>query len=139
MNRIALSGGQLNSNKLRHPLVGMCGCRRSVIREVMIAVLWFVSSAAVNAQSQPSLRPLQPEDIFKLHQAVIPENPFSPSGDAVAYSLAADVWVYSTVQGTSMKVTDGEKDHARFWGPQWSPKGDKLLILSNKGDRKSVV
>lgn len=139
MNRIGLIGGQLYSFQFRRSFIGMCGWRRSVLKEVMIGVLWFVSSALANAQSQRSLRPLQPEDIFKLQQAEIPEMPFSPRGDAIAYSLAADVWVYSPEQGTSMKVTDGEKDHARFWGPQWSPKGDKLLILSNKGDEGRIV
>ena len=50
---------------------------------------------------------------------------FSPDGQSIAYNNKAEQIVVMSLNGDKEVVTDGG---GAFWGPQFSPAGDKLLV-----------
>jgi dipeptidyl aminopeptidase/acylaminoacyl peptidase len=49
-----------------------------------------------------------------------------------------DVWIVSVTGGTPQAITDGGRDGASFWRPEWSPDGQKLMMLSSRGGSNHV-
>jgi dipeptidyl aminopeptidase/acylaminoacyl peptidase len=45
----------------------------------------------------------------------------------------ADVWLVPTNGGPPINVTRGERDHAGYWEPIWSPDGKRLAMMSTNG------
>lgn len=104
----------------------------------------------VYAEDLGKLRPLTPRDLFRLER--LGEVAISPDGQRTCYVLVrpkataasfgqdylwdndhADIWVLSSVTGKSENITNGATDGSGFWGPKWSPDGQRLAMLSTRG------
>lgn len=112
------------------------------------------ASSASTASFQPSpadtLRPLQPEDLFRYHR--MGDVRFSPDGEQVAYELArpadegaikrlpqlldgrSDIWVISGESAEPRRLTNGAPDGTGWFHPRWSPDGERLAFLSVDGN-----
>lgn len=124
---------------LRLASIVVVGFGRPFLTRLSFLVVCLSLNVGIRAQQQ-SLRPMEVDDLFKLKRIEVSDErdeSFSPRGDTVAYCLDGNVWLYSVRQGASSKITDAEKDHMRFWRPVWSPQGDKLLMLSTRGNNGS--
>lgn len=69
--------------------------------------------------------------------AVVVERPKKP-GELYARGYMggaerSDVWLVSTNGGPAINVTRGEREHAGYWEPIWSPDGKRLAMASTNG------
>lgn len=110
------------------------------------------STAPASFQPSPAdtLRPLQPEDLFRYHR--MGDVRFSPDGEQVAYELArpaaegaikrlpqlldgrSDIWVVSGEDAEPRRLTNGAPDGTGWFHPRWSPDGERLAFLSVDGN-----
>jgi len=125
---------------------------------LMLCLLAFRPSTISYAQQ--SQRPFAVDDLFEIegvgHQFGGPYA-FSSDGKQLAYtrvrgkkSLAnhkwewlldnagGDVWVKLDPKGSPTNITNGAIDGSGWWAPQWSPDGQKLAMLSTRGDNVYV-
>jgi dipeptidyl aminopeptidase/acylaminoacyl peptidase len=82
-------------------------------------------------------RPLELEDLFRLHRVSDPQ--ISPDGSLVAFTITdplkaenranSDIWVVSTAGGEPRRLTSSPK-HDRH--PRWSPDGKWIAFESNR-------
>ncbi len=91
------------------------------------------------AAKKPRRRPARPEDIYELRRVRDPQ--ISPDGNLVAYAQAhtdrakdraiEQIWI-APVSGehSPREFTRGPSTHS----PRWSPGGDSLLFVSNRGE-----
>jgi dipeptidyl aminopeptidase/acylaminoacyl peptidase len=49
-------------------------------------------------------------------------------------ALRCEIWVADLDGGHAQRITNGEDDGAGFWEPRWSPDGERLLMLSSRGN-----
>lgn len=98
-----------------------------------------------------TLRTLQPEDLFRLHRPGPAR--FSPDGRRVAFRWSrsgeegkvdrlalrpvarSDVWVARVGTGQARPITDGGETGTGWFRPRWSPDGERLALLSLRGNR----
>ena len=101
-------------------------------------------------QEADTLRTLEPADLFRLHR--VGDVRFSPDGQIVAFERVrsadegavaslpdrkaprSDVWVATVGQGEPRAVTDGAPDGTGWFHPRWSPDGERLAMLSVRGN-----
>lgn len=140
-------------------MTGECRAPRSLLLAALAATLlagWPEAAGARGAPSPPdtvhadSLRTLQPEDLFRLHR--VGEVRFSPEGRDVAFErvrageegavtrlpnvpqLRSDVWIAPVEGGAPRPLTDGGADGTGWFHPRWSPDGQRLALLSVRGN-----
>ena len=109
----------------------------------------FIAAGSVAAAAQ---RPLIPDDLMRLEE--VGDAAFSPDGKWLAYVVKrskkttfhkwdflnggdrGDVWLVSANAngGQPKNLTNGASDGAGFWMPRWSPGGDRIAMLSSRGD-----
>src|SRR5262245_58917357 len=106
---------------------------------------WLLALAASMGVTQGAAaqgkRPYVIEDIFKL-EAPMEGYSLSPAGNEIAFVVKraietdmerhyifandrADVWLHDRKTGETRNLTQGLADHADFWAPAWSPRGDR--------------
>jgi len=96
------------------------------------------SGTHASAQEAETLRPLRVDDYFALKDVNDPR--ISPDGDWVAYTVGIQnlekdrsetrVWMVPTAGGKAVPMT--AKGHSA-WRPRWSPDGQYLTFLSERG------
>ncbi|MGJ5814148.1 alpha/beta fold hydrolase [Paludibaculum fermentans] len=112
---------------------------------------WIPILLLLPLQAEPTLRPLTPQDILRIEQWG--ETAASPDGQLFAFvrirartSAAnamrdfmngndrADIWI-APRNGTPRRITNGFTDGAGFFQPVWSPDGQRLAMLSTRGNK----
>jgi Tol biopolymer transport system component len=92
---------------------------------------------ALAAAASLAARPMELEDMFRLHRVSDPQ--ISPDGSLVAFVVTeplkaenrtnSDIWLVSTIGGEARKLTNSAK-HDRH--PRWSPDGQWIAFESNR-------
>lgn len=109
------------------------------------------SPSSVAAEADTTRR-FQPADLFRLHRVGAVR--FSPDGRRFAYArvragsegeveavpsyrtrLRSDIWVVPVGSGEARPLTDGGSDGTGWFYPRWSPDGERLALLSVRGNR----
>lgn len=135
--------------------------RKLLSKAVFLPILLLLAGAGLFSASAQQLRPLTPDDTFRLQQlggASFAGQPgtFSPDGKWFAYVLRrpktevtdygqdsqeaiweadrADVWIVSTSGGDPVNLTKGNEERCGYWSPSWSPDSSRLAVVSNKGN-----
>ena len=118
--------------------------------QILSAMLTLILVSAVTGLSQEKpLRPLMPDDLFKLEE--VGQVALSPDGQWLAYVLRrpkatavvharpflegndrGDVWLVSTSGGQPRNLTNGLTNGSGWWAPMWSPDSLRLAMLSTK-------
>lgn len=111
--------------------------------------------------TQSEQRPLRIADLFELESVgryYGGPYSFAPDGQSLAFTrvrasktlrdhkleflwgnAGADVWLQAAPGQAPVNLTHGERDGAGWWGPQWSPDGQWLTVLSTKtGDNVTL-
>jgi len=110
----------------------------------------FATWLAPSALPAASLRPLTTDDLARLEE--VEEAALSPDGRFLVYAVRrplagetsvkqdflrgnerADLWLMAAAGGKAQRITDGASDGSGFWGPVWSPDGERLALLSTRG------
>ena len=110
-----------------------------------------VLAAGAHGPRADTLRTLQPEDLYRLHRPGPAR--FSPDGRRVAFRWSrsgdegkvdrlalrpvarSDVWVGRVGTGQARPITDGGATGTGWFRPRWSPDGERLALLSLRGNR----
>lgn len=119
-----------------------------------LLLLIMLCSVANTAVAQK--RPLTTDDLLRLEE-LSDEFAISPGGELLAYVVKrpragssvhkyayldgndrADIWLVSMSGGKPRNLTNGAMDGAGYWRPSWSPDGNRLALLSTKGDNVHV-
>lgn len=111
----------------------------------------FLTAGSIVRAQEKALRPLTPDDLFKLEDIgqVVP----SPDGRWLAYVIKrsrstalihtrpflegndrGDVWLVSMSGGKPQNLTNGLVDGSGWWAPTWSPDSQRLAMLSTRGE-----
>lgn len=120
--------------------------------QFLLFIMLFISAHTAVAQK----RPLTTDDLFRLEE-LGDEFAVSPDGELLAYVLKrprasssvhkyaymdgndrADIWLASMSGGKPQNLTNGATDGVGYWRPSWSPDGQRLALLSTKGDNVHV-
>lgn len=124
--------------------------RRTLKKVLMVCSLVFAGDAAFAGKNHLSLQSLTLDHIFKLEQ-LSGGYSFSPDGRYITFVLKrplsdgpdqaqqfsndrADVWLYDREKNTSINLTRGARDKSSAWYPSWSPNGQRLALLSSRGE-----
>jgi serine/threonine protein kinase len=110
---------------------------------VSAALLWLAKPVPMTIPSVPSRRSdLHISQIVNAKigsGAGISRVSFSPDGRLIAYSLGGEegshIWIKQVVGGEPKKITDGKW---RDYGPVWSPDGQQLALISDRGGTSGV-
>ncbi|HEU4508556.1 MAG TPA: prolyl oligopeptidase family serine peptidase [Pyrinomonadaceae bacterium] len=119
-------------------------------------LLLFIVLAGVANTGVAQQRPLTTDDLFRLEE-LSDEFAISPDGELLAYVLKrprasssvhkysylegndrADIWLAPLNGGKPRNLTNGGTDGAGYWRPSWSPDGQRLALLSTKGENVHV-
>jgi dipeptidyl aminopeptidase/acylaminoacyl peptidase len=69
--------------------------------------------------------------------AIVIQRAFSAPATFRPYNMfgndQADIWIMPADGGPIKNITGGAKDGIGFWGPVWSPDGERLALLSTAG------
>jgi Tol biopolymer transport system component len=87
---------------------------------------------------------LSADDLYKIE---IPATPrISPDGSAVVYAVPrigrkteekySNLWIVPTAGGSASQYTFGDQSDSM---PKWSPDGEQIAFLSNRGTGKNQV
>src|SRR5512142_2092711 len=86
-----------------------------------------------------SKRTTQAEDLYRLQ--MITDCRISPDGNQVVFAVQrvdrktekkySNLWIVPTRGGRARQFTQGDHDDSR---PRWSPDGQEIAFLSNRGD-----
>ncbi|MGF1539417.1 MAG: prolyl oligopeptidase family serine peptidase [Pleurocapsa sp.] len=107
-----------------------------------------------------SAKLLQIEDLFNLEQIgryFGGAFSFSPDGKTLAYVIQrakvttknhkqdflldndrADIWLVDLATSKPINLTKGAAEDVGYWSPVWSPDGERLAMLSTKGDNVTL-
>ena len=101
------------------------------IRVLCLALAFVGAAAALTA------RPMELEDMFRLHRVSDPQ--ISPDGSSVIFVVTeplkaenrtdSDIWIVSTIGGEARKLTNSTKQDRH---PRWSPDGQWIAFESNR-------
>jgi dipeptidyl aminopeptidase/acylaminoacyl peptidase len=93
--------------------------------------------AFVGAAAGLTARPMELEDMFRLHRVSDPQ--ISPDGSSVLFVVTeplkaenrtdSDIWIVSTIGGEARKLTNSTKQDRH---PRWSPDGQWIAFESNR-------
>lgn len=119
------------------------------MRAVLSAFLLFLLTSATAAAEAEAVPPETPDPATPAGISVadmdllqgVAEPSFSPDGDWVLYSLTGsnvdedllqtDLWRVAWRGGAPQRLTFTESNSE--WSPRWSPKGDRIAFLSERG------
>ena len=97
----------------------------------------------MSTEKNETPRPLTAEDLYDLQ--LITDAQISPDGQAVIYSQQkvdresekkyTNLWLVHTADGTPRQFTYGNQADV---SPRWSPDGQTIAFLSNRGDEKQM-
>ncbi len=121
---------------------------------LILGILFSSILTATGIRAQPTLdRTLTLDDLFSTQQIGCWYGgfvAFSPNGQQLAFVIQrprstaklhtqgvcrnylSDVYVISSAGGDPVNITNGLKDGAGYWAPNWSPDGKYLAMLSTK-------
>lgn len=131
----------------------MSAGRLRKVRLIFLAALLVAFNGSVIAAGKQ--RPYGVDDIFRLESlGLLFGGPyaFGPVGHTLAFTrvrpdsalvnhkweylwrnAGGDVWVQSVVGDKPENITKGVEDGSGWWAPQWSPGGNRLVMLSTRG------
>jgi dipeptidyl aminopeptidase/acylaminoacyl peptidase len=111
-------------------------------------------------ESATPQRPFEVNDLFELEgigRYYGGPYAFSPGGEALVFSrlrpqkalhdfsraylwgaAGSDLWIQKHPQEPPAPLTHGEEDGSGWWGPQWSPDGRYLAMLSTRGENVTL-
>ncbi len=99
--------------------------------------LSLVVATAASAEDRPFSESLELADVFQLEYASDPQ--ISPDGSRIVYArnsmdvmsdrVRSNLWIVSTDGTDHRPLTTSDSSESR---PRWSPKGDRLLFVSNR-------
>jgi dipeptidyl aminopeptidase/acylaminoacyl peptidase len=117
--------------------------------KILYPTLLIFASFVTAFSQERLLRPLTPDDLFKLEE--VGQVALSPDGQWLAYVVRrakatalihtrpflegndrGDVWLVSTLGGKPRNLTNGLVDGSGWWAPTWSPDSRNLGMLSTK-------
>lgn len=123
--------------------------RVTKVKTLCTTLALIFASVLTGSSQEKLLRPLMPDDLFKLEE--VGQVALSPDGQWLAYVVRrakataqihtrpflegndrGDVWLVSTSGGRPRNLTRGLANGSGWWAPMWSPDSRRLAMLSTK-------